>query len=324
MYERCYLHCGHAKTGSTTLQSTFAANRELLSDLTGITYPQVPGTRGGNHMDLIGLPYVRKDTPMMTAGSGDRDALNAFFAQNPGQGGTLVLSSETVASLRQPELEALRDDLLRHCKEVVLVIYLRHPLSYAPSFAQTQIKNGVRSLADCCTEPRFVRYAHTMRVFEQVFGHDNIVARDFARPALVEKDIIADFLDVVAGRPDIARHPEFERRNRNVSLSCTAIALADYVYRTWPDMPRNQWALTQFLGTVEGPRVVLPQDARDYVEQAMEPHLDHIAQEYGITLDMGSNLSYGDVDYAGLLTPELCARVEEVTHPMRVAPSAAV
>jgi hypothetical protein len=228
-----------------------------------------------------------------------------------------------VASLRQPELEALRDDLLRHCKEVVLVIYLRHPLSYAPSFAQTQIKNGVRSLADCCTEPRFVRYAPTMRVFEQVFGRDNIVARDIARPALVEQDIIADFLDVVAGRPDIASHPEFERRNRNVSLSCTAIALADYVYRTWPDMPRNQWALTQFLGTVEGPRFVLPLAARDYVEQAMGRHLDYIQQGYGVTLDMGSNLSYGDVDYAGLLTPELCARVDAEIRPLLRGASAA-
>jgi hypothetical protein len=231
MFETCYLHCGHAKTGSSSIQATFAANRSLIETEGGFMYPETHNVAPGNHVEQAVTPYVDKLRGMMKPPAKD-NLLQQALNEGKTRGGNLVLSSEALMFLKETELQKLKADLLPACRNIKVVIYARHPITYAPSFAQTQIKNNLRSLRVCSEIPKFVRYKTALKKFIQVFGQDNLIIRDFARSKLERQDIVADFLQVVCQRPEIMDDPKFQMKRMNESLSLQAIVVADYLYRT--------------------------------------------------------------------------------------------
>ena len=311
MYDTCFLHCGHAKTGSTSIQNTLAVNRDLIAEQSGLTYPEALDRTGGNHIAFVWRPYVDAPRSLMTAPRIE-GALNTYFAEHPGDGGNIAFSSESVSSLKPDELVRLRDDLLGGCRQVKLVIYCRHPLSFAPSFAQTQIKNGKRSLADCCAAPRFVQYSKVLPRYEKVFGRDDVIVRDSSRTALNGGDIVRDFLELATGKPDIADDPDFKPVQANTSLSMTATVVTDYMHRTWPGLGLKNNRVKAFAAQFGGDRFCLPLAARTLIEAEMDRDLAYVAETYGVGLRLDGEPPFADVDYAALLTPEIRAQAAEL------------
>lgn len=307
MYDTCFLHCGHAKTGSTSVQNTLVANRDLIAEGGGLIYPRALDRTGGNHIAFVGRPYVDAPRSLMTAPRIE-GALAAYFSEQPGDGENIAFSSESVSSLKPAELERLRDDLLGGCRQVKLVIYCRHPLSFAPSFAQTQIKNGKRSLADCCAGPRFVQYHKVLPRYETVFGRDNVIVRDSSRAALAGGDIVRDILELTTGKPDIADDPDFKQVQANTSLSMTATVVTDYMHRTWPGLGLKNNRVKAFAAQFGGDRFCLPLAARTLIEAEMDRDLAYVAETYGIGLRLDGEPPYADVDYEALLTPDIRAQ----------------
>ena len=313
MFKACYLHCGHAKTGSTSVQTTLSANAALAEQVGGVYYPASASPSKGNHADLIVYPYASEAVGALQ--SIDYDApLAKLAASYEGSAENLVLSSEGVANLRkEEELEKLRDDILAISEKLVLLYYVRHPLSFAPSFAQTSIKNGLKSLSFFVEHPYFVRYAHTLGKFIRVFGRENIVVRDFSKSKLVGQDAVADFVYQVTGSLALWVHPDFRNVAANESLSLPATVLADYIYRQWPQLRRSSRLVKQFVAEIKGPRFCLPNQCREMIEAEMPKHLRFLKDEFSLELELapGAKLQFDDVDYAAILTPELKESAQE-------------
>lgn len=318
MFETCYLHCGHAKTGSTSIQATFDANRALIESETGFMFPDAHNAARGNHMLLAANPYIQGQRGMLNVVEGN-ELLQNVLQEGRDRGGDLVLSSEAIFSLNEAELLNLKTDLLSGCKHIKVVIYIRHPVAYAPSFSQTQIKNNLRSLQQCAADPKFVHYRPVLKKYIKVFGRENLIIRDFARSRLERQDIIADFLNTVSQRPDIVDLPGFEVKRVNESLSLQAAVVADYMYRTWPsELGVGSRRVKAFLATIAGDRFSLPLNSQSIVETKMNADLTFLKNEFGIEPELEGPLQYADVDYQAALTPSLKSQATQFMEQLRL------
>ena len=149
-----YLHIGTEKTGTSSVQNFFAANRELLARK-GVLYPESPGAR--NHIglaaaaqDLSGMGPLRK-----LLGLKDRAevelyrrklaaGLEAEYRSRAFK--TVVMSGEHCSSrlVDDEEVQWLKDMLSPHFEKIKIVIYLRRQDDYLLSIYSTSVKSGAK------------------------------------------------------------------------------------------------------------------------------------------------------------------------------------
>lgn len=235
-FERCLIHAGSPKTGSTTLQGFLAVNRRRLR-ARGVLYPGGLGAR--SHLRLAAAlhpgPSPQLAAALRESGAPSRRALlaqltdaldaeiEAACAEAAAAGRppprTLLLSSEFFWSLPQlvPMLRGLRRLALARAAQVEVAVWLRRQDEFAVSIASTRARDGgARPAAPIFPETprRAYRYADTLDAFAQVFGEAAVRPRIFAREELAEGDIVADALPVfgLTGEgPPLTRPP---RRNQ--------------------------------------------------------------------------------------------------------------
>lgn len=124
---RAILHIGLHKTGTTLIQNTFAANRELLARH-GVIYPEI-GRATGHHsllMRWLSLdPHYATSTPPL--------ALWRGLGRHARPGTTLVLSSEEFSRGNKPvDLAEIRA-LLAPFDRIEVACFLRDQLSFVQS-----------------------------------------------------------------------------------------------------------------------------------------------------------------------------------------------
>jgi hypothetical protein len=134
------LHVGTHKTGTTTIQDTFALNREFLAEK-GIVFPQI-GNANGQHglvMDWITLPnFYHLETTSEEAW--------VKLAKNHARSDRTVLISTEELSRGSPgarvDLRRLRD-LVSNFDEVKVVCCLRNQVSFIQSIYLQVVKSSV-------------------------------------------------------------------------------------------------------------------------------------------------------------------------------------
>lgn len=134
------LHVGTHKTGTTTIQDTFALNRDFLYEK-GLAFPQI-GKANGQHglvADWIRLPkFYQLDTS-------SKDAWIGLAREHARSDRTVLISTEEL-SRGNPEsrvdMKKLRD-LLSGFDEVKVVCCLRNQVSFLQSIYLQVVKSGV-------------------------------------------------------------------------------------------------------------------------------------------------------------------------------------
>ena len=134
------LHIGTHKTGTTTIQDTFALNRSFLSEK-GLVFPEI-GKASGQHglvMDWIKLPEAyHLDTTAQAAW--------AKLARDHAKSDRTVLISTEELSRGNPnsrvDMRKLRD-MLSDFDEVKVVCFLRNQISFLQSIYLQVVKSGV-------------------------------------------------------------------------------------------------------------------------------------------------------------------------------------
>ncbi len=204
-----FLHIGTEKTGTTTLQTMFAENRETLSNA-GLLYPYTPGPV--NHvgsalyaLDLEDRPDLRAALGLHTADqlAAYRDAFVARLSQeaHASHCGALLISNEHLSSrlTQQAQIERLVHGLRQVTPTIRVVVYLRPQYELAPSWYSTSIKSGN-------TEPfspplgdgnYFYNYDKLLRNWEAVVSQGNITVRLFDRAGFVGGNLIDDFFAAI-------------------------------------------------------------------------------------------------------------------------------
>lgn len=217
-FDRCLIHAGMPKTGTTSLQTFFAVNRKAML-ARGALYPAALGWR--NHVRLAAALHPTP-TPQLKLAIAETGASDAADLRARLEGGleeevaaacaeadaagrkrpdTLVLSSEFFWSM--PEggalLQALADWVAARADRAEVLIYLRRQDAFAVSMASTRARDGEPGEGFAApifpeTPRRAYRYPRCLGGFRDAFGRDAMTLRLFAPADLVGGDVIPDAL----------------------------------------------------------------------------------------------------------------------------------
>ena len=261
-----FLHIGTEKTGTTTLQTMFADNRDLLSRY-GLLYPRVPGSV--NHvgaalyaLDLEDRPDLRSAIGLQTAAEliTYRDGFISSLSREAGSSGcqSLLISNEHLSSrlTQQVQIERLVQGLREVATDIRVVVYLRPQYELAPSWFSTSIKSGN-------TEPfspplgdgnYFYNYDKLLRNWEAVVSPANMTVRLFSKQEFIKSNLIDDFLFALGiNRPDGLTIPS----DKNRSLDAETLEFLRLANRQVPwfvDGEQNAYrpALLQAIEAISG------------------------------------------------------------------------
>jgi len=264
-----FVHIGPPKTGTTSLQLTFAANAPLLAAHDVFYYVGHP-----NHH------AVARDMHKPFRRPQHRAVTDAFFAAaDASRQAVGVFSSEMMVALSDEEAVAAIARFRTVAERVRVVFYARHPLGHAVSASHQNVRGGM-PLAEVEADPVARRLPRLIGRWADAAGRENMIVRPFERGQLVGGDIIDDMLDVI-GRPDLA--PIIAKEQANESLSVLAIHLIDRLNRRI-EAEGVRLRHKPTLSRIGGPRYVLPQAALDRVREKTAGDLEALRRDWGITL----------------------------------------
>lgn len=269
LIDHLYLHIGHFKTGTTSIQSTFRENAALLARH-GVFY----FAEHRNHHPIARTMHRaswKKSDQRIT----DEFVAKAKASELP----TALVSSETLQRLERKEIENCLQILRTVARRVSVVLYVRHPVALATSAAHQGVRMG-RPLAEIERSPRALALKSLITDWREVAGPENLIVRPFARPMLRNGDVIDDLLEVI-GASDAAA--SMARSQVNEALSVLGIHLLERAHRkagpgTLP------YDVVRVFDAIGGPKYVLPAESQEKVRQASVEDLAFLEEEYGIVL----------------------------------------
>lgn len=241
---RAILHIGIEKTGTTSIQSFLAMNRDVLKSQS-ILFPVSPGNE--NHMLLAGYAAndEKRDDIRMRNKIATQDDLVGFrqkfaskFADEVRGSAcdTVVLSGEHCSSrlVTREEVERLRSLFDGVFEDARIIVYLRRQDEFLLSTYSTQVRCGeTRRLSLPAIEKRRDRYdfAKLLDLWSGVFGREAVTVRIFSRTSLVDGSVVSDFIQS-AGLP--ADLPYQMPTEKNQSLDTEALELLRLINKHIP------------------------------------------------------------------------------------------
>lgn len=217
MVQRVILHIGSHKTGSTSIQSALKGY-----DDGAIFYAELGGA---NHSAPLfsafseqkynyhiwkkqGLSHEQIDQRA-------QQALTRLHHQleRPDRH-SLILSGEDLSLLEPTGVDALLRTLRGPGRDLLVICYVRHPLSYATSVCQQLIKGGGDQLPELFSPA----YRQRLEAYRNRLDPQELTVRCFDRQHLHEGCVVADFCRVIGLTSNM-----LTIRSRNESLPAPAI-----------------------------------------------------------------------------------------------------
>lgn len=261
------LHIGHMKTGTTSLQTTFRDNAEVLARH-GLYYFAQTRTNHALVRPFSARTAKRKESKFLKA-----------FRDEAGRSGLPqgLISSETLQRLGPEEIAACVATMRTIAPRVRVLLYVREPVSLAISAAHQGVRSGKR-LADILAHPRVLNLTQLVTRWRKEVGDEDLVVRPFERAQLVGGDVVDDVLSVLGCAQ---AGPSLQRHAVNEGLSVLGIAMLERAIARMPGgkMPYDQ---QRAFNQIKGPRYVLAQHALDDVRQRSAPHVAFLQEQYGI------------------------------------------
>lgn len=229
MIEEAIVHVGMHKTGSSSIQDTL---HNLASEPGApVRYLKLNSpNHSGFFMTLLseqpeeyrahkinGCTKAEARAIQQRFESDLEERLSAFGSRR------LVVSGEGLSApgVTEGMLVRLKRLLLRHCRSVRVIGYVRAPVGYMQSAFQQRLKAGVQR--DLDGQTLWPHYRKRFGTLDQVFGKENVVLVPFSPDSLYQGDVVLDF----------ARRTGFElsredlrRTNESISLEACAVLFA--------------------------------------------------------------------------------------------------
>jgi hypothetical protein len=248
---RVIIHIGQSKTGTTSLQSFLASNRESLAK-SGILYPDV--YRGGiplkvqNHNSFAEALCGFRRFPGFSA----EEYFSQFLEQGKEKGcNTLLLSGESFWGSPQiwriPEGEQVLESHLKKIKklkdfigreECHLLLYLRRQDEWMDSNIPQLIRyEGLLKYPVYQNDAQtvdvlapYLDYTAMLNLWEQVFENSQMTVIPYERDHLKNGDIVCDFMERIGADHQIVSLKSKET-NEHTSLSLELVLLKKVLNR---------------------------------------------------------------------------------------------
>jgi hypothetical protein len=205
-----HLHIGRHKTGTSSIQASLAAYRDLLLSR-GILYPASLPVNQSGFFQIAYLPNPQ-ELPFHRSLGHSRlklkrqakrrlltfaDELKAF------DGNDVILSAEDACVFPLKAISNIKDSLdeLVSPSRYSIIFYTRHPISRALSGIQQNVKGNRLTLEDA---RKFhlggggKRYAEIIQNYATVFGAKALSIRSFEDALLRSGDIVTDFFSMAS------------------------------------------------------------------------------------------------------------------------------
>lgn len=238
-----YIHIGHEKTGTTSLQIFLQKNNEALTqnNLTYLGDETSPYVHGIGHFPIVASFYEK--CPNFIPPEKHRSSSEILEALSKDVIETehdIILSCEHFSS-RLTHLEEMNSlKMALSDREIKIICYLRRQDEQAVSLYSTLVKSGHTeefSLEDVVPENRYFNYATILKDWAMVFGYENVIVRDYSRQALVGHDICTDFLNILNVNPSNFTSVE----EQNISLDSLQVDLLRHINKYLTSYPWGTW-----------------------------------------------------------------------------------
>lgn len=211
---KAILHLGTEKTGTSTVQKTFAQNRDALISQ-GFYFMRSTGN--GNDRKLAVYCYDEDQYDDFHRSNGvntyeKKIEFEKAFVKNfeeeisniPSHVHTVIFSSEHFHSRlqRESQRKKLRALLCRFFGEFLLVSYLRPQVNMAVSHYSTMLKTkGTQSLSEyikqCQPKKYYYDYWFFLTGWEKSFPGSDFCVRVFDKKVMAEGDVVSDFCGII-------------------------------------------------------------------------------------------------------------------------------
>ncbi|WP_075222472.1 hypothetical protein [Acuticoccus yangtzensis] len=287
------LHVGSIKTGSTSAQTSFATQRDMLA-AHGVHYGSFSRNHGAMSRIIratrrYGMPGQTATPPQRGREANDfATILRAAEEAAAIESGTYFLSSEALLTHSRRNVRLLKDivDTLFPGFDVKILVYIRHPLAYTISRGQ----NMVKLRYDTTDDVEDHGYDGELRIgverYASIFGRDAMIVRSYDAVVAAGRSVQQDMLEAI-GHPEAAKDLVVTRSNESVSMN--AALIADRVNRNLKaegvEINANvRRAKKRLFSQIDGPRFAFSAAALDDARPVCQAEADWFAEAYGIDL----------------------------------------
>lgn len=251
--ERCILHIGTEKTGTSSIQHFLSMNRLALM-AEGVVYPRFTGMDGGSQWGFVAAVLRRPWRSNLGArlnihndadASRYRSALISAIEEEImacKEAKALLISCEHFHSrLVNPKLICSLKDLLgRWTDSFRVIVYFRRQDRLAVSYYSTKLKSGVIDPLVFPPEKRlnlhyYYDYAQIFENWAHVFGGEAMAPGLFEQKDLLAGDLLSDF----CAKAGLSMAGKKRPGRVNTSLNERGVDLLHRLNRRWPKTRAN-------------------------------------------------------------------------------------
>ena len=287
-----YLHLGLPKTGTTTIQAALFRQRHELLKL-GALYPGFSQNHTTPLHSIFGeKPHHLAENRLRGAVTAEAAAvIAAEWSRKFDQAlatpdwTKLVLSAEGVSHLPVDRLIALRDHLLQHSDQVIVLLCLRHPFLLRTSLIQQELKSGGTIAEQVRRHGVLGYYRRIVRRIRVAFGTDNVRLSVFEEMQNHVDGLEGAFATQIGLSPaSLAVH---YRKQLNQRMSHRACLLLDRLNQDTPlfingrkNTSRSR-SVDRLIRKLPGPRFSLTSAQADLMRDAVNEDRNFVNQELG-------------------------------------------
>ena len=194
MKERCIIHIGMNKTGSSSIQNALAISIEDED----FKYTQL---RSPNHSASIASLFMQNPEAYHThvKRGFTEDQVKDFntktlymleksFTTSLSQ--NHIISGEDISKLKETELLTFKFYLERFFREIIIVAYYRLPHAFIQSAFQQRVKGGLNHFH---IQNMYPKYKQIFEKFDNVFSKENVKLWKYDISLFPNHDVVSDF-----------------------------------------------------------------------------------------------------------------------------------
>lgn len=243
MIDNLYLHVGSHKTGTSAIQKFLDLNSSHLKEKFSLEYFKP---------NPWPIPFKKDKVPSVSVNT------EGFFRLEDSECSSVVVSHENYSWITsKKDIEKIYSSLKKVAKNVYVVIYVRRQDRLAISQKQEGTKwldNSVAYGHELSALPsklsyhakKYLDFNNKIKLWEEVFGQNNMVVRVFDTCYLKEGDAVKDFLEIL-GVSDISELKPVGRVNESISIDQQLI-----LHQTRPYFPEGSLKKDLFVKFVLG------------------------------------------------------------------------
>lgn len=312
------LHIGLPKTATTSIQNALYSHRDTLLSMHQTYYPSIDS----NHTNALCTMFL--DDPrthislkmMGIQSKTDAERLRSDYRNRLEQEiesakfDTLVLSAEGLSNLPAHSLSHLGNWAAKYADNWRIIVWSRHPISYAASSMQQRLKGG-SCLHELFENPPLPNFRGRISNAFSAFGRAKVHLKAFEDAAYEQGGVVAAFCRQI-GLPDqTAKVIAGNALRENESMSRLAIHLLDSVNRQCPMFvdgeinPRRSLAEISIISRFKGGKFRLSSSLKSRIRDLSKNDVRWLNDTFGTShyLDLLNDTSFSPEMADGPLSP---------------------